>query len=254
MSPRPAAGPGASAGSEGMGERLDEALAFLGAELRREVPIGAMTTYRVGGAARRFVEVRDEATLGRIVAALSLAGLGGHVLCVGRGSNLLVADRGFEGLALAFGESFAEVRIEGTHVEAGAAASLPVVARRTVAAGLTGFEWAVGVPGSMGGAVVMNAGGHGSDMSASTRGVRVHDLVTGETRTVGPEELAFEYRGSALGRNHVVSRVELELRRGDPAVGEATITEIVRWRRENQPGGQNVGRSSRTRPAGRPVR
>ena len=83
------------------------------------------------------------------------------VLVVGRGSNLLVADAGFPGIAVTLGESLGEITVQGTVVTAGGAASLPVVARRSVAAGLTGFEWAVGVPGSVGGAVRMNAGGHG---------------------------------------------------------------------------------------------
>ena len=80
------------------------------------------------------------------------------------------------GLALQLGGAFAEVSIAGTTVRAGGAASLPVVARRTAAAGLTGFEWAVGVPGSIGGAVRMNAGGHGSDLAASLTRVRVVDI------------------------------------------------------------------------------
>ena len=97
-------------------------------------------------------------------------------LVVGKGSNLLVADAGFPGLALVLGEAFAAIDIDGTVVRAGGAAALPVVARRTVRAGLTGFEWAVGVPGSIGGAVRMNAGGHGSDMAASLVDARVVDL------------------------------------------------------------------------------
>src|SRR5690606_22672939 len=101
-------------------------------------------------------------------------------LVVGKGSNLLVADAGFEGSAVVLGEAFAEVSVHGTQVRAGGAASLTVVARRTAREGLTGFEWAVGVPGSVGGAVRMNAGGHGSDMAAVLRRVRVVDLETGE--------------------------------------------------------------------------
>lgn len=220
---------------------IDRALGFLGSELRHEVPIGPMTTYRVGGAARRFVVPSDPGQLDRIVEALAAADLGGHVLCVGRGSNLLVADAGFDGLAVHLGEAFTQVHISGETVAAGAAVALPLLARRSVAAGLTGFEWAVGVPGSMGGAVVMNAGGHGSDMAATTTGIRVHDLDTGETLAMGAEELRFGYRSSALGSQHIVSRVEMRLEPGSVQRGTATLAEIVRWRRENQPGGQNAG-------------
>ena len=99
------------------------------------------------------------------------------VLVVGRGSNLLVADGGFGGIAVLLDpDAFGAVAIEGTTVRAGAAVPLPALARQTVDAGLTGLEWAVGVPGSVGGAVRMNAGGHGSDMAHSLQTCRVVDI------------------------------------------------------------------------------
>ncbi len=101
------------------------------------------------------------------------------VLVVGRGSNLLIADAGFVGLAVIVRDAFDAIEIDGTLVRAGAGASLPVLARRAAAAGLTGLEWAVGIPGSVGGAVRMNAGGHGSDMAAVLRRARVVDLPDG---------------------------------------------------------------------------
>src|SRR4029078_1081046 len=104
-----------------------------------------------------------------------------------------------------------------------------------------GFEWAVGVPGSIGGAVRMNAGGHGSDMAAVLTRVRVVDLARGEDGWVAASELDLRYRHSAVAPHQVVVAAELSLARGDAAAAEATIAEIVRWRRENQPGGQNAG-------------
>jgi UDP-N-acetylmuramate dehydrogenase len=176
------------------------------------------------------------------------------VLVVGKGSNLLVADRGFEGLAVVLGEAFAAVEIPAgddplVTIAAGAAASLPVVARQTAAAGLTGFEWAVGVPGSVGGAVRMNAGGHGSDMAACLVGVRVLDLVTGHHEEVQVAELDLSYRHSNVAPHQVVLRADLHLERSDRAASEATVSEIVRWRREHQPGGPNAG-SVFTNPPG----
>lgn len=222
---------------------VDEALAFLGDRLAHDVPIGPMTTYRVGGPARWWVQVDDAEELVR--AACALAALGPTVvvpvLVVGRGSNLLVCDDGFPGLALHLGEGFATVEVDGTSVAAGGAASLPVVARRTVAAGLAGFEWAVGVPGSIGGAVRMNAGGHGADMAASLAGVRLVDLATGEDTEVAAADLDLSYRHSAVGHTQVVVRADLQLALGSVADGEAELAEIVRWRREHQPGGQNAG-------------
>lgn len=231
----------------GVAEAVDGLLGWLGPRLERERPLGPLTTYRVGGAARRFVEVADTGELARVAAAL--AGHGVPVLVVGRGSNLLVADAGFDGLAVALGEAFAAVVVEGTTVRAGGAASLPVVARRTVAAGLTGFEWAVGVPGSVGGAVRMNAGGHGAEMSECLVGVRVVDLATGEDGRVDAADLELGYRRSAVGASSVVAEAELRLAAGDPVEGERRLAEIVRWRREHQPGGQNAG-SVFTNPPG----
>src|SRR4051794_37163523 len=140
----------------------DAAAELLGELARRDVPIGPMTTYRVGGVASLFVELTDATIVAAVKEAVTATEI--PVLVVGKGSNLLVADRGFDGLAVALGGTYAEIEVlEGDRVRAGGAVSLPVLARRTATASLTGFEWAVGVPGSVGGAVRMNAGGHGSD-------------------------------------------------------------------------------------------
>lgn len=231
--------------------RLDAALAFLGDRLRHDHPLGPSTTYRVGGPARRLVEVVDADELVRI--ATALAGTVGadadDVLVVGKGSNLLVADRGVDALVLQLGEGFAGIDVRGTVVRAGGAVSLPVLARRSVAAGLAGFEWAVGVPGSVGGAVRMNAGGHGSDMSATLAGVRVVDLASGEDLEMDPASLQLGYRSSSLRGAQVVVHADLQLSPGDRGAGESLLAEIVRWRREHQPGGQNAG-SVFTNPPG----
>jgi UDP-N-acetylmuramate dehydrogenase len=222
---------------------------------RRDVPLGPLTTYRVGGAAALFVEARSVADL--VATAGAVAATGVPTLVVGKGSNLLVADAGFPGVAVVLGERFATVEVDAvtatgsgeTLVRAGGAALLPVVARRTVKAGLTGFEWAVGVPGSIGGAVRMNAGGHGSDMAASLVEARVVDLASGDDRRVPVASLALGYRRSAIGPSHVVVEATLGLARGDAAEGERALSEIVSWRRAHQPGGQNAG-SVFTNPPG----
>lgn len=231
--------------------RLDAALAFLGPRLEHDRSLGPLSTYRVGGAARRFVEVADADELVRIAAALAreVRPDPDAVLVVGRGSNLLVADRGADVLALHLGEGFTSIEVTGDRVRAGGATSLPVLARRTVAAGLTGFEWAVGVPGSVGGAVRMNAGGHGADMAASLVGVRVVDVCSGEDVLVDATALELGYRSSSVRRCQVVVHADLQLAPGEVARGDATLSEIVRWRREHQPGGQNAG-SVFTNPPG----
>ncbi|MEY2421657.1 MAG: UDP-N-acetylmuramate dehydrogenase [Acidimicrobiaceae bacterium] len=230
-----------------MSEPVDRAAALLGHRARRDVPIGPLTTYRVGGPAALFMTVASDDDLADLGAAVAASGVA--VLVVGKGSNLLVADAGFDGLAVALGEAFEGITIERTTVTAGAAAFLPVVARRSAAAALTGFEWAVGVPGSIGGAVRMNAGGHGSDMAATLTRVRVADLENGDDGWMAASALALGYRSSSIARAHVVIAAELALAVGDRERSEAEIAEIVRWRRENQPGGQNAG-SVFTNPPG----
>lgn len=220
-------------------EVIEAAASLLGARARRGVPLGPLTTYRVGGPAALLVHLDAEGALEAVRHAASETGV--EVLVVGRGSNLLVADAGFPGLALTLGGPFEQISIDGTEVHAGAAAALPVVARRSVAAGLTGFEWAVGVPGSIGGAVRMNAGGHGSDMAASLVGVRVVDLRSGEDGVVPASALELGYRRSNLAPWQVVLAADLALAVGDVGVGSQLLGEIVAWRRTNQPGGPNAG-------------
>ncbi|MEX0768536.1 MAG: FAD-binding protein [Microthrixaceae bacterium] len=275
--------------SQGRAHPFDKPLAFLGEKLRVDYPLAGLCTYRVGGSAARFVLVRNESELTQIAAALAQVELVAQassnaensVYVVGRGSNLLVADAGFQGLVLQLGDTFGEVQIadsinslglsdkqeDSAHpaelgelanssaprqsfiVRAGSIASLPVVARKTVAASLTGFEWAVGVPGSIGGAVRMNAGGHGADMADSLQRVRVLDLMSGENSWVTTASLDLGYRHSNLTSTQVVLQAELLLEVGDRALGEQRLSEIVSWRREHQPGGQNAGSVFRN-PAG----
>jgi len=229
--------------------RFDQAMVGvdLAAGILADHPIGPMTTYRAGGRAARFVRPVDRSELEAVAAGVASAGI--PVLVVGRGSNLLVADAGFGGLALQLGQAFEKVRAEGTTVVAGAGVSLPVLARWTVAESLTGFEWAVGVPGSLGGAVRMNAGGHGSDMATTLVSADTVDLATGEGRRRTLADLSLGYRSSSIEQSEVVVEATIALAVGDMASGEERLAEIVRWRRENQPGGQNAG-SVFTNPVG----
>lgn len=207
--------------------------------VRRERPVGPDTTYRVGGAARVGVTLAanaDKSALAEVLAAHQP-----DVLVVGKGSNLLVADAGFDGVAVWLGSGYDWVEIDGLQVRAGAAVGLPVLARRSAAAGLTGFEWAVGVPGSLGGAVRMNAGGHGSDLAASLIRAEIVDLRGGGIEVWGVDRLKLGYRRSALAADHLVLGAEIGLAAAAAAASQALIADIVSWRRENQPGGQNAG-------------
>ena len=216
-------------------------LATLGDSVRRDAPLGSMTTYRVGGPAALFVHITARAQLAVVAEAARASGL--PVLVVGRGSNLLVADAGFRGLAVGLSglDATLDIDADDATVVVSSGVALPVVARRTAAAGLRGFEWAVGVPGSIGGAVRMNAGGHGSDMAASLTEVVVFDLHDGTERTLEAAELGLGFRSSSLVSDHLVLDAMLQLERGDAAASGRLISEIVAWRRAHQPGGQNAG-------------
>ena len=225
--------------SDRLDTQVEEAASELGDLAQRGVALGPMTTYKVGGAASLFVRPASVEDLSRVAAAVRVSGL--PVLVVGRGSNLLVADDGYRGIAISLAGIGTSVEVDGERVVAGGAVALPVLARRTVAVGLTGFEWAVGVPGSIGGGVRMNAGGHGSDMAACVVEVDLFDLHLSRRETVVVERLGLRFRGSDLADHQVVLSATLQLRAGDTAASSAELEEIVRWRREHQPGGQNAG-------------
>ncbi len=228
----------------------DELAARLPGRVRPGASIGELSTYRVGGAASVLVQIDS---VGDLETVRSLVPRNTPFLVVGAGSNLLVSDSGFPGVAIQLGAEFASVEIESTppttdgvprvRVIAGGACMLPRLARQVVAAGLTGFEWAVGVPGTIGGAVRMNAGGHGSDMAAAVERVSVFNLRTGGPTMWSADECCFGYRRSNIGPDDIVLFAELRLVR-DPdraAESSAELSEIVSWRRTHQPGGQNAG-------------
>lgn len=216
-----------------------EALRRLCAFSSSDEPLAPFTTYKVGGPAAVFASPRNDDELRLIGEVVRDTGL--PTLVVGRGSNLLVSDAGFDGIVISLASMADWIELHETVVHAGAAVALPVLARRCVAAGLVGFEWAVGVPGSIGGAVRMNAGGHGSDMAASLIGVHVLDLHTARHGWVPVAALALAFRSSKLADHQVVLDAHLQLAHGDAVEAEATLAEIVHWRREHQPGGQNAG-------------
>ena len=220
---------------------LAEAARLLGDRATRDAPLGARTTYRVGGPAALFVTAEDDGdlrTVGRVATETGIP-----ALVLGRGSNLLVADDGFRGIVLVLGDGFGGVDVDrdASIVTAGAAAPLPTVARVSAAAALVGLEWAVGIPGSVGGAVRMNAGGHGAETVDCLEAWSFVDLLGGPEGQRTPNELRAGYRESAVQSHHVVTWARFRAERGRREDAEAAIAEIVRWRRDHQPGGQNAG-------------
>jgi UDP-N-acetylmuramate dehydrogenase len=227
-----------------------QGLLDLGDRVRFDVALARYTTFGVGGPAAVFVEPHTREELDQVVVAATRAGL--PIVSIGQGSNLLVSDDGVEAVVVVLGGVFASIErltTDPTVVVAGAAVKLPVLARQTVAMGLTGLEWAVGVPGSVGGAIRMNAGGHGSDMAANVVSALVirSGAVPALTESVSLADLGFSYRTSNIADTDLVLESRLRLELAEPAstatqsIGEVELKEIVRWRREHQPGGANCG-------------
>jgi UDP-N-acetylmuramate dehydrogenase len=221
----------------------------LGAKVTRDAPSAELTTYRCGGPLAVLVRAENDDDLNALSAIVRDTAT--EVLVVGRGSNLLVADSGFNGVAIMLGGDFEALAIsdDRTSVDSGGAVALPVLARRTAAAGVADLEFFVGIPGSVGGAVRMNAGGHGAETNDVIVDATVFDLDAGAAQSIDRSGLGLGYRTSALGPRAVVTGARFQTHPDDPDDAGARIDEIVRWRRAHQPGGQNAG-SVFTNPEG----
>jgi UDP-N-acetylmuramate dehydrogenase len=227
----------------------------LGAQVEQDAPLGPLTTWRVGGPAAALVRIARPDDLAVVAAALTP---GVPRLVLGRGSNLLVADTGFPGVVLVLGPNFERVEVTpgaagatdgAATVTAGGATPLPVLARRLAAAGWGGLEFYVGIPGSVGGAVRMNAGGHGCETTAVIVDAGIADLAgTGRTERWDHDRLGLGYRRSALGDEHVVVDARFTVRPVEAAAAQEELRQIVRWRTEHQPGGANAGSVFRNPP------
>ncbi|MEP6624228.1 MAG: UDP-N-acetylmuramate dehydrogenase [Acidimicrobiia bacterium] len=240
--------------------RLGDVAAALAAAaagtVERDAPLGALTTWRVGGPAAVLVRVD---TVDALVSAARTIPPDVAVLVVGRGSNLLVADTGFPGVVIVLGPGFETVQpgadefgadeSEADVVTAGGATALPVLARQCAAHGRAGLGFYVGIPGSVGGAVRMNAGGHGRET--------VEVLLDATVVEIGPDAapvlrsvdaLELGYRHSAITDRQVVTSARFRVHAGDPETLKAELAEIVRWRAEHQPGGANAGSVFRNPP------
>jgi UDP-N-acetylmuramate dehydrogenase len=208
-----------------------------------------MTTYKLGGPARWFLEAESEDDLASLGEALAKEPM--PVLVLGRGSNLVVSDRGFEGVVVRLGRGLAGLEVDGGGtVHAGAALPQPALARGAAAAGRGGLEFLVGIPGSVGGAVRMNAGCRGSDTAEWLITARVIDLATGGVSERDPGGLGLRYRHSDLADGEVVVSARFRTVARPREECEEEIRAIIRWRKENQPGGTFNAGSVFKNPAG----
>ena len=201
--------------------------------VERDYPLSRLTTIRTGGSAEFFARPASEEEL---VELLAWAGAEGHpVEVVGSGSNLLVADAGARGLVLKLDGDLAALNREGTRVLCGGGVRLPSAAAKTARWGLTGLEFGVNIPGTVGGAVRMNANAYGGQLAEVLEWVEVCGPGGSEHRE--PGELGFEYRRSNLIPGEVVSRASFALAEADPDAVRARLAEMRDKRREAQPSG-----------------
>jgi UDP-N-acetylmuramate dehydrogenase len=204
--------------------------------LRPDVPLAAFTTYRLGGRAAWFAEPRDEDELGDVLRAARE--LGRSVVVLGRGSNVIVSDNGIDSVVVHLVGSFVDVEVvESGVVTAGGGAPLAKVARSSVEADRGGLEFLVGIPGSVGGAVRMNAGCLGTETADVLIDARIVGGATGVVTTHTAEDLAMAYRSSSVGPGDIVVSARFRTQPQLEETGRIRIREVTQWRREHQPGG-----------------
>jgi UDP-N-acetylenolpyruvoylglucosamine reductase len=198
-----------------------------------DFPLARLTTVRTGGPADWFARPGDDEDL---VAALHWAEVEGlPVGIVGSGSNLLIADDGFRGLALKLDGELARIEHEGERLLCGGGARLPSAAARAAGWGLSGLEFGVNIPGTVGGAVKMNANAYGGQLQEILDWVEIAKPAGTVLRS--PEQLGFAYRSSNLGQDEVVARVSFRLHPGEPESIKATMAAMRERRHEAQPSG-----------------
>jgi len=203
------------------------------AAVQNDFPLARLTTVRTGGNADFFARPGNE---GELLAVLAWAADEALALgVVGSGSNLLVADSGFRGLALKLGGELAAIEREEDSVICGGGARFPSASAKAAGWGLAGIEFGVNIPGTAGGAVKMNANAYGGRLAEVLKWIDVF-TATGRERRL-PDSLDFAYRSSNLTPNEVVSRVAFELRQDDPVAIRARLNAMRAKRREAQPSG-----------------
>jgi UDP-N-acetylenolpyruvoylglucosamine reductase len=201
--------------------------------IERDYPLARLTTIRTGGPADFFARPDSEEHVQRLLAWADAEAL--EVGVVGSGSNLLVADAGFRGLVIKLDGALAGIEQRGERLVCGGGARLPQASARAARAGLGGLEFGVNIPGTVGGAVRMNANAYGGDLSRVLEWVEVVSVQDRERRE--PSQLGLGYRRSRLGPGEVVTRASFALWRRDPEAVKATLAEMRAVRKAAQPSG-----------------
>jgi len=205
----------------------------LGPALERNRSLADLTSFKIGGTADLFAVVHDEEQLSAVMAAAYQHSV--PVFCLGAGTNLLVSDRGIRGLVLILGAGLASIAVHGNNVSAGAAMQFRMLVERVVEQGLAGLEFGEGIPGTIGGGLVMNAGAFGGEIARVV--TLVHGVTeTGARRALTNQEVRFAYRRSALPRGFVITQVEFALETGDRQTLWTQVHAIRARRATRQPG------------------
>lgn len=198
-----------------------------------EEPMDRHTTFRVGGPAECLVTVDTRQQLAKALSYLQKTGWDFFIL--GNGSNLLVSDKGYRGVVIRLGEEFQQITVRRSGLSAGAGAMLSKAAQEAMQQGLEGFAFAAGIPGTLGGAVRMNAGAYGGEMSQIVETVEVMAM-DGEILSLDNETMEFGYRTSAIkSRPYVVLQVDLRLTPGNREEIAERMRELAERRKEKQP-------------------
>jgi UDP-N-acetylenolpyruvoylglucosamine reductase len=214
-------------------------------EVERAYPLARLTTVRTGGPADYFARPADDRSLAELLAWARAIGLAVGV--VGSGSNLLIADDGFRGLVIKLDGELATIERQGERLLCGGGTRLPSAAAKAASWGLAGLEFGINIPGTVGGAVRMNANAYGGELGRVLEWVDVCTAEGSERRE--PGELGLAYRRSNLGSGEVVARAAFQLAPGEPAAIKGTMAEMRGRRREAQPSGIKTFGSTFKNPA-----
>lgn len=205
----------------------------VGKRLRTDFPLAPLTSFRLGGPAALYLEIESPEDLHAVGA--SVAGTGVPFMVIGKGSNLLVADQGFPGLVVRLGRGYRWAAREGTLLRAGGAMPLPALAGVALGHRLSGLEFGVAIPASVGGSVRMNAGAHGHAVEEVIESIEIFDLGAGALRVVPASDAGFAYRASDLPEPGVVVAAAFLLEPGIPESIRSEMDRARAWRRATQP-------------------
>lgn len=207
--------------------------AACGDRVRTAFPMAPLTTFRIGGPAALYLEPESVADLTAAAHAVAVGEL--ETVVLGKGSNVLVSDRGFDGLVLRLGRAFRWAARDGARIVAGGSMPLPALAGIALRHALAGLEFGVAIPASLGGAVRMNAGAHEGQVADVITQVEVFRMSTGATEQVPAAEAGFGYRSSALAADAIVTSATATLRPGDAEAIRGAMDAARTWRRRTQP-------------------